>query len=261
MASASRTIEDGRDVRLTKLTITNFRSIKGTQAIDIPSQHIALVGSNNSGKSNVITALDWVLGTRSPYQLGTKTEDFYDSAQAIVIEAQIGDVGTSDTSKLMAIASSKQQQGKLAKEADPLIQITLTIPPFGGTEPDEAGEEDDNGGVPKKPTLGVNLWGFEIHQKTADRRRAIVQAVRVAPERNIDDDLKASRWTPYGQLMEATLEASPQYGHLVDLLADVNATIQDIFSEEKDALLTDARVVSYVEDIAFQLTRVSGMTL
>src|SRR5581483_2822841 len=39
---------------------------------------------------------------------------------------------------------------------------------------------------------------------------------------------------------------------------DLNQKIQDVFAEEKSVLLSDARVVSYVDDIDFQLTKESN---
>jgi len=77
----------------------------------------------------------------------------------------------------------------------------------------------------------------------------------VASERSVDDDLQASRWTPYGQLMKAVLESSPDYDELQELLASVNEKIQEIFASERAALLSQARVVSYVDDLDFQLTK------
>lgn len=90
-----------------------------------------------------------------------------------------------------------------------------------------------------KPSLVLNFWGFPIHQKATDRRSKIVQLVRVAAERAVADDLQASRWTPYGQLMKTVLENSPQYEELKSLLQEINAKIQEAFSEQKETLIGD----------------------
>jgi predicted ATPase len=243
-------------MRLTKLTVTNFRSIQGPAEIALPSRHIALVGSNNAGKSNVVTALDWVLGSRTPYNLRASEDDYYSSSKPIVIEATLGDITADDKPHLMGVATNKNQRGALSKKDSPEITLTLTIP---AVEPTAAGTDDAEGDEdstsPTRPTLLVNLWGFTVHQKTTDVRRALAQVVKVSAQRTIGDDLQASQWTPYGQLMKAVLEAAPQYGELIALLEQVNSKLQEVFGEQKDAMIADARVVSYVDDIAFQLTR------
>jgi predicted ATPase len=243
-------------MRLTNLTISNFRSIKGPVEIVVPSRHLAVVGSNNAGKSNVIGALDWVLGSRTPYNLRASQEDFFEVNKPIVIEARLGEIGADDKSALMGVAQNKAQRGALAKRDDAKITLTLTIP---ATDPAaEAGDGDDgeaDSSGPTKPTLEVDLWGFPIHRRTTDVRRAVVQLVKASVERSVDDDLQASQWTPYGQLMKSVLEAAPQYQELIALLTQVNSKLQEVFGEQKDTMLADAQVVSYVEDIAFQLTR------
>jgi hypothetical protein len=71
----------------------------------------------------------------------------------------------------------------------------------------------------------------------------------------VGDDLSASRWTPYGELMKAVLEQSPRFETLQGLLGDVNQEITEAFVEQTTKLLSDARVVGYVDDISFQLTK------
>jgi predicted ATP-dependent endonuclease of OLD family len=66
---------------LTKLKIKNFRSIKDIDLKFHKGKNI-IVGKNNSGKSNIVKALDIVLGENSPsYQKSENiTElDFYTS--------------------------------------------------------------------------------------------------------------------------------------------------------------------------------------
>ena len=48
-------------MKIKKIKITNFRSIKDTIEIELP-QITALIGPNNSGKSNILNALYKVLG-------------------------------------------------------------------------------------------------------------------------------------------------------------------------------------------------------
>jgi predicted ATP-dependent endonuclease of OLD family len=243
-------------MRLTKLSVTNFRSIKGPVEIRVPSRHLALVGSNNAGKSNIIAALEWVLGSRTPYSLRATRDDYYTVGKPILIEAMLGEVNDADKQNLMGVATNKSQRGALAKKDAPEITIKLTLPAGDASETEEdEGDGEAGGEGPSKPTLEINLWGFPVYTKTTDVRRALVQLVKAAAERTVDDDLQASQWTPYGQLMKAVLEAAPQYQELIGLLAQVNSKLQDVFGQQKATMLVDAQVVSYVEDIAFQLTR------
>jgi uncharacterized protein (DUF1499 family) len=55
--------------------------------------------------------------------------------------------------------------------------------------------------------------------------------------------------------MKAVLESSPDCNELQELLASVNEKIEEIFASERAALLSQARVVSYVDDLDFQLTK------
>lgn len=236
-------------MRLTRLVVRNFRSIEGSVTIAIPSRHVALVGSNNAGKSNLIAAMDWLLGARLPYQLRPTETDYFDPGKPIFIEATLGDIEDTDKGRLMGLSTSQRQRGALASKEAPEITLKLAIPAlFGG-----GGTEDDE--EPDKTELEIDMWGFKVHKKLSDVRRALIQLVQVGPTRNLDDDLQASRWTPYGQLMKAVLEGSSHYPKVKELLAQVNAAVQDVFSEQKDAIVRDARVVSYVDDVRFQLTR------
>jgi len=62
-------------MKIKKVWIENFRSIN---ALDIDWKDVlALVGPNNSGKSNILTALEWILGKILPTAHQTIPEDFY----------------------------------------------------------------------------------------------------------------------------------------------------------------------------------------
>lgn len=72
-------------MRAEKLHIENFRSI---ETLDISLQHLcAFIGPNNAGKSNVLDALDLVLGETYPTIRAFSERDFrnHDTSQAIEI--------------------------------------------------------------------------------------------------------------------------------------------------------------------------------
>jgi hypothetical protein len=238
-------------MRVIELRLTNLRSFDSETVINFPSAHTALVGSNNVGKSNVLVGLDWLLGTKAPWQIRAEEDDYHDPAQPIVVQATIGDVQPEEKGRLFALCTNQQQRGALGRNDDPRIPLKLTLPAFWPRD-----EQDDlDEGAPDRPTLEVTLWGFQVHRGGFDVRKQLATAVFVSPHRRVEAELKASRWTPYGQLMQSILEGSPQFEELQGLLQQTNAQIAEAFAGQKDQLLEDARVVAYVDDIEFRLTK------
>src|SRR3989338_300642 len=63
-------------MRLSKLTLSGFKSFAKTTNFEFPSEVSAIVGPNGSGKSNVAEAMRWVLGEQSIKSLrGKRGED------------------------------------------------------------------------------------------------------------------------------------------------------------------------------------------
>ncbi len=72
-------------MRLTKLTLSGFKSFAKSTTFEFPAAASAIVGPNGSGKSNVAEAIRWVLGEQSMKSLrGKRGEDliFNGSASA-----------------------------------------------------------------------------------------------------------------------------------------------------------------------------------
>lgn len=61
---------------ISQVKIRNFRSFKSLDLEFHPGKNV-IVGKNNSGKSNIIKALDYVLGERYPTYINFGTEDFH----------------------------------------------------------------------------------------------------------------------------------------------------------------------------------------
>lgn len=236
-------------MRVTRLRVTNFRSIADETIIQFRSPHAVLAGANNAGKSNLLTALEWAL--RHSFRLRPHVDDYFDPTNAIEIEATIADVDEDDKRGLFALCTNNQQRGALASSDDPEISIKLVITPIEPTT--HAGDEDD--GDPAQISLDISLWGFPVRKRVRDTRAGIAHLLVVSPHRRVGDDLSASRWTPYGQLMKDVLEESPRFEAVQGLLDNANQEIAAAFAAQTEKLLADARVVGYVDDISFQLTR------
>lgn len=250
-------------MRITSIHIQNYRSFgPKSEPFHLPTSHVALVGKNNVGKSNIFQSLDLVLGARNPSYIRLQLDDFHDQSQPIFIKIELGDISDDDKGALFSVPNiTKQQIGalssQLAKNQNPVISMALLVYPenFSAPEPIEQEEDSAEGQEQQSKKFEIKLWGFAVHRKIDDVRRALIRFVKTPAIRDVEDELSASRWTSYGQLMKEVLEDSPKYPEISNLLAQLNEKIQEVFSEQKDHLLKGASVVSYVDDITFQLTK------
>jgi predicted ATP-dependent endonuclease of OLD family len=241
-------------MRITQVTIKNYRSFDSIgQTITFPTLHCALVGKNNTGKSNIFNALDLVLGIKNPSYIKLEEEDYFDSNQPIEVEVTLSVFEESDKPQLFSIPNlTKQQQGALNnKIRDGSANITFLLRRNYEYTPIEESEQAEE----TKDTFEIKLWGFNVFRKKEEIRKSIIRMLMVPANRDYKNELSASKWTSYGQLMKEVLENSPQYDSIKGILSNLNDKIQEVFQTEKKALLKGARIVSYVEDISFQLTK------
>lgn len=85
--------------RLSKITISGYRSIKDEIVIDLPlKMPLVLVGENNAGKSNIIKATDLILGEWWPSNKEPDDHEFWnrDRTNPIAIEVALENVSDSD---------------------------------------------------------------------------------------------------------------------------------------------------------------------
>src|ERR1019366_5549555 len=83
-------------MRLSKISITNYRSIKSVANLRIePLQ--AFVGENDSGKSNILRALDCFLGAGAS---GIERDDFNEPEKPVIIEAEFTSLSDPERKKL-----------------------------------------------------------------------------------------------------------------------------------------------------------------
>lgn len=239
-------------MRLTKLNIKNFRSFDPLgQSIVFTTPHNALVGKNNAGKSNIFLALSFLFGSKSPAYIPLEEDDYFDISRPIEIEAVISEISNADKSYLFSLPNlTKQQKGALASKAsDGSASITLLLRRnLSNTVSSDESEETQD-------TFDVSLWGFNVYKRKEDVRRQLTKMILVPAVRDYQNQLSASRWTSYGELMKDVLENSPNYASIKTGLSELNTKIQQVFAQEKNKLLEGAKTVSYVDDINFQLTK------
>src|SRR5512135_1274276 len=85
--------------RVRSLRIAGFRSIDDDVVIRVPpASPVVLVGENNAGKSNVVRALDLVLGETWPESFTPEEFDYFGRHKSgtITIETKLTDVEHSD---------------------------------------------------------------------------------------------------------------------------------------------------------------------
>jgi predicted ATP-dependent endonuclease of OLD family len=242
-------------VRITELTIKNYRSFDTAgQTIKFPTVHCALVGKNNSGKSNIFSALNLVLGAKNPAYIKFEEDDYFDINLPIEIKVVISDITGEDKNILFTLPNlTKQQKGALNSkisngEADITFLLRKNYEHIPLDEDEEQAEESQD-------IFEIKLWGFNVYRKKEDIRKFLIRMLLVPAVRDYKNELSASKWTQYGQLMKSVLEDSPKYAEIKSDLQSLNEKIQEIFKSEKEKLLRSARIVSYVDDISFQLTK------
>ncbi len=152
---------------------------------------------------------------------------------------------------------TKQQKGALSSKNLDDIEIVFSFRHHfqNGPEDLETTESESGETTEQRQQFEIKLWGFTIHRKIEDVRFTLIKMLKVPAVRDVSDELTGSKWTYYGQLMKSILEDSPKYGEVKELLNQINAKIQEIFANQKSHLLSGARVVSYVDDINFELTK------
>jgi putative ATP-dependent endonuclease of OLD family len=78
-------------MKIARISIENFRSIRSAEIY--PTDVCALVGENNAGKTNILRALDFLLGETWPSRRSLDVSDYYhgDTESSIYIEVEFED--------------------------------------------------------------------------------------------------------------------------------------------------------------------------
>jgi predicted ATP-dependent endonuclease of OLD family len=115
-------------MKINKLIIENFKSLKGIHEIDIDSNLVFLVGENNSGKTTVLEAIDYLIN--GPEKDSKYLSNGCDSGEFVRVEAVIEDdflmLGEDDLKKynkyIQEISNKKFIQIKRSTEVKKIIQ-------------------------------------------------------------------------------------------------------------------------------------------
>lgn len=217
-----------------KVVIRNYRSI---QQIELPlGPYTALVGYNNSGKTNAISAIQWLLRKAS-----LNATDFYDSDAPVEVEANISGL---DAAAIAALPEKQQVQvtpflekerllirRTQAKANAPLKEITLHVwdPTAKGWTPNPVGIDNALGVILPEP---IRIGAMEDAAEDSSKAKAsttigkllseFTAPVRAAHEPELAKQLSA---------LESCLSANgaTRFAEFEAIETAINAKIADIF--------------------------------
>lgn len=182
-------------MRLSRVRIQNFRSIKDAEFR--PSDLCALIGPNNCGKSNILKAINLVLGSSWPTIRSVSEKDFfgYDETHDIVVtlwydesQQRRGDVGDPITFTGIQFKVMRYKRASGTHRAGDLRSELLCVDENG--DPVEVLKVWRAGSKPS-PTPAT------VDQATRDR----LPAVMVDIDRNASYHLSGSQWSILGRML------------------------------------------------------------
>ncbi len=216
-------------MRITKVSIKNFRSIRSLEFE--PAEICALIGGNNAGKSNILKALNIVLGDRWPGASSVDDQDIFGHDPALDIEISVwfdtpqevrGDIG--DPAEVWGIkyhvTKYKKASGK-HKKGD--IKTNFVC----------IDKEGNTVTVLKRPN--INARPFPQDAKVTAAIRESLPSVFIDVDRSASYHLSGSKWSILGRLLQGV---SKQFKEDVGRYK----AFREKFEEAREVLRTDAFV-------------------
>lgn len=214
-------------MRLERVRIQNYRSIKDAEFK--PTDLCALIGGNNCGKSNVLRAINLLLGDRWPSIRSLDEKDFhgYDEAQDIVIslwfdeEREVrGDVGDPVPFQGIQFTATRYKRTSGRNRKGDLRGQFVCI--------DKVGKPVE---VLKFPAKGKGRPHPQI-ANVSEAVRSALPAVMVDVDRNASHHLSGSQWSILGRMLSAVSKQ-------LKLDSERFGAFQQKFHEARELLRTD----------------------
>lgn len=180
---------------INQIEINNFRSIK--EMVITPSNLCALIGPNSTGKTNVLKAIDLVLGEGWATKAKVARELFYDPNEEIFIKIDFSS----------AIPWQYYEQQKNIRT----VTLTMTYEPLD---------------------CKVRLWENYPNDKSGDGYylnddfKKSCHFVYIPSVRNLTSELRVSQWTMLGKIMRQI------YDNYVSVYDGEEQRLKDEFAEQ-----------------------------
>jgi putative ATP-dependent endonuclease of the OLD family len=111
-----------------KICIKNYRSCKDVTIY--PQDIMALVGPNNAGKTNILSALNFLLGERWPSRQGLAPSDFYNQEERRRLAIEVGFRANEGNIASMQFAEDPIVSGLLAISGVAITQVRSAARPI-----------------------------------------------------------------------------------------------------------------------------------
>lgn len=243
---------------LTHLIINNYKSFPPKDTpVYFNTPKSVIIGKNNSGKSNILSVIEFLLGNKDPRYVGISKDNYCDAAKPLRVSAFLS---FQEGGEIYKLGLAKKYEAILYKEfkneQPAFIEIQYSDTPLELAEFDEAEESEAEAVEKKESKFKILIQGkFPLHQKIKEVRTNLCKVIGVDSLRNPKDDLSGSKWSVFGQLMKSVLEDSARYGELKTALNGLNTLVEEVLAEEKAEILKNAKLISFINDIKFQLTK------
>jgi len=237
-------------MRIEYIRIKNFRSIKDEITVYLSPNKTVIVGQNNSGKTNIITALGILFGEKYPTYYSLDEKDFFDPSKPLEIKIKLTEIDkerdypnfkwknqfertdkariTYNNGELFCKFKAQIMEEKIEKEFD--LYVNNPFPLNNGTN--------------------------KILSKSDEFLKSLLSFVFVPADRTIRTDLRTGEYSWYGKLLRQILEAQTQtntYKQLVTKLKEVENLIKNTLKSE--SVLKMGQLITFIEDLKFALTK------
>lgn len=176
-------------MRISQIEINNFRSIK--ELVITPENLCALIGPNSTGKTNVLRALDLVLGEGWTTKAKVARELFHDTTKPIVIEIHF--------SSPIEFTNKREYEVSVSN-----IKLEMSL------EPELTAQTTIND-------------GDKFYDQ--DQFKKLCHFILIPSERRLGSELRVSQWTMLGKLMRLV------YENYVSKYEGVEQNLKDKFAE------------------------------
>ncbi len=214
---------------ITKVSIQNFRSIRSLEFE--PSELCALIGGNNAGKSNILKALNIVLGDRWPGVTSIDDQDIYGHDQNLDIEIAVwfdthqevrGDIGEPQEVWGIRFEATKYKRATGRRKKGDTKTNFLCIDREGNTVQ-----------ILKRPN--PNARPFPQDAKVTAAIRESLPAVFIDVDRSASYHLSGSKWSILGRLLHGISKSFKEDTERFQ-------KFREKFEEAREVLRTDAFV-------------------